>query len=227
MPWPRRHKALTRRRIVEAAAAAFRAGGTSVRVEDVMARAGLTHGGFYAHFTSKIDLLRNALEQANRQTVELLSDAVAALPEEDRFLGAVDAYLSPGHLAHPERGCPLASLGAEIARIGGAPKRAIAAGVRRRLAWLRELLPEDQRDAVADSQLIGTLACLIGGLVLARAAGGTDAAAVLAGCREFLHATIETPAKRMRARRGVTRRAVAGRPARGERRRSRTDRGRR
>ena len=66
MPWPDDHKARTRKKIVQAAAEAFRAGGVAgVRLEDVMARAGLTHGGFYAHFASKEELLREALEHAS------------------------------------------------------------------------------------------------------------------------------------------------------------------
>src|SRR5258707_14167760 len=65
-PWPEDHKARTREKIVQAAAAAFRAGGVAgVRLEDVMARAALTHGGFYAHFASKEELLREALEHAS------------------------------------------------------------------------------------------------------------------------------------------------------------------
>src|SRR5262245_6763895 len=119
MSWPREHKARTRQKIVEAAAAEFRAGGVAgVRLEDVMARAGLTHGGFYAHFSSKEDLLREALEHASRQTVETLSRPLAALRAEDRLPAVIDTYLSPGHVAHPERGCPLAALGSELARSG-------------------------------------------------------------------------------------------------------------
>ena len=120
MPWPDDRKTRTREKIVQAAAAAFRAGGiTNVRVEDVMARAGLTHGGFYAHFRSKEELLREAVKHAGDQTLTNLARPLSEAPAERRLQAVIDAYLSPAHVAHPERGCPLATLGPEIARTAG------------------------------------------------------------------------------------------------------------
>ena len=220
MPWPEDHKARTREKIVQAAAAAFRAGGVAaVRLEDVMARAGLTHGGFYSHFASKEEMLREALEHASRQTVDMLSKPLADTRAEHRLQAVIDAYLSPAHVAHPEWGCPLATLGPEIARRGGPTRGALADGVRGRLAWMRQLLPEDQRDAASDDQIIGTLACMVGGIILARTVGAKDSSAVLDACHEFLRrhhgrsakraGSPETKARRTaattaRAKRGVT-----------------------
>src|SRR5262245_41071462 len=103
MPWPKEHKSRTRRTIVAAASTAFRAEGISgVRVGDVMTRAGLTHGGFYAHFDSKADLLREALDYAAEQTVEALSKPLADVPSEARWRTVIDSYLSPTHVAHPD-----------------------------------------------------------------------------------------------------------------------------
>jgi TetR/AcrR family transcriptional repressor of nem operon len=196
MPWPQDHKSRTRERIVQAAAAAFRVGGISgVRVEDVMARAGLTHGGFYAHFASKDDLLRESLDYASRQTVENLSKPLAGVQSEDRFRAVIDAYLSPAHVTHPELGCPLASLGPEVARAGGTTQRTLAEGVKGRIAWMRQLLPESQRDGIPENQVISTLACMIGGVILARAVPGSDSAVVLNACREFLQRTFEESAE--------------------------------
>lgn len=192
MPWPQDHKSRTRQRIVQAAAAAFRAGGTSqVRVEDVMARAGLTHGGFYSHFTSKDDLLRESLDYASSQTLEMLSKPLAGVPAANRFRTVVDTYLSPGHVAHPEFGCPLASLGPEIARARGRPLRTLAHGLKNRIAWMRELLAERQRDGITESQVLGTLATMIGGVVLARTVPEKDSVAVLNACREFLRRSFD------------------------------------
>jgi TetR/AcrR family transcriptional repressor of nem operon len=209
MPWPDDHKARTREKIVQAAAAAFRAGGVAgVRLEDVMARAGLTHGGFYAHFGSKEELLREALGHASSQTVDMLSKPLASTPPENRFHTVIDAYLSPAHVAHPERGCPLATLGSEIARTGGPTRGALAEGVRGRLEWMRQLLPEDQRDAASDDQIIGTLACMVGGVILARTVGGKDSAAVLEACREFLHRNAGQSGKRSSSSRTKRRRPL-------------------
>src|SRR5215471_21654157 len=111
MPWPKEHKRNTRARIVEAAAAEFRQHGVAqVGVADVMRRAGLTHGGFYAHFDSKEQLLAEALAYASQQVSSMLDTP----PEDDasahRLLDAATIYLSSFHLTHPERACPVATL---------------------------------------------------------------------------------------------------------------------
>jgi len=188
MPWPKEHKSRTRRTIVAAASTAFRAEGISgVRVGDVMTRAGLTHGGFYAHFDSKADLLREALDYSAEQTLEALSKPLTDVPSEDRWRTAVDSYLSPAHVAHPEVGCPLASLGAEVARADSATRKRLANVVRRRLAWMRQLRPQGRPRAVSDEDVIGSAACMLGGVILARAVGGKEASAILSACREFIH----------------------------------------
>jgi TetR/AcrR family transcriptional repressor of nem operon len=188
MPWPKDHKSQTRRKIVEAASTAFRAEGVSgVRIDDVMTQAGLTHGGFYAHFESKADLLREALGCAAEQTIQLLSNPLARLPDEDRWRTVIDSYLSPAHAAHPEMGCPLASLGPELARADPTTRERLAHLVKERLAWMRQLLPARRRKALSDECVIGSTACMIGGLILARAVGGKDANVILDACREFLH----------------------------------------
>ena len=77
MPWPEHHKERTRARIVGAASAALRANGISgVSVAAIMSQAGLTHGGFYAHFGSKEHLLGAAVERASSETIEALSKKV-------------------------------------------------------------------------------------------------------------------------------------------------------
>ena len=188
MPWPKDHKSQTRARIVEAAAAAFRAEGVGgVGVDEIMAEAGLTRGGFYAHFSSKDELLGQALERASFQTLETLSRELESVPPERRLDAVIDAYLSPRHAAHADRGCPLAALGAEIARGDGKSRRVLARGVKRRLEWLRELAPRRRRGSAQDEQAVGALAGMVGGLILARAVGGEESDRILAACRSFLH----------------------------------------
>src|SRR5689334_5382173 len=105
MPWSSTHKSATRERILAAAAAAFRAEGVgAIGVGDVMGRAGLTHGGFYAHFQSKEQLVAEALRYASRQTTGAF-DLAAASAGERALQAVIDRYLDPAHLAHPERGC--------------------------------------------------------------------------------------------------------------------------
>jgi TetR/AcrR family transcriptional repressor of nem operon len=187
VPWPKDHKTQVREKIVVAAAAALRGGGISgMSVEAVMAKAGLTHGAFYAHFESKEDLVREALACAAEQTLERFSRSLESVPEERRFVAAVAAYLSPQHAAHPEVGCPVAALAPEVTRVGGKTKRAFGEGIRARMEWMRALLPRQLRGAKQDEVLVGTLACMVGAIVLARALGGEDSDSVLEHARGFV-----------------------------------------
>ncbi|HET6437944.1 MAG TPA: TetR/AcrR family transcriptional regulator [Anaeromyxobacter sp.] len=185
MPWPAGHKQRTRERIIRAAAAAFRERGiTGVRVEEIMAAAGLTHGGFYAHFAAKDDLLGPAVDRASGETLEMMSSVAASADDARRLRAAIDAYLSPEHVSHPERGCPVAALGPEIARAHPRARRELGRSIQERLAWLRQLLPRKRRP---DDVAVGTLAGMVGGIVLARAVGEKDSGAILEACRRFLH----------------------------------------
>lgn len=216
MPWPEDHKARTRRRIVSAAAAAVRARGVSgVGVADLMAEAGLTHGGFYAHFASKDDLLAEALEQAGRDSFARLLDAIASAPEAARLHAVVDAYLSPWHLAHVDAGCPVAALGPEVARAGGRMQRCLGATIRERLDWLRGLVPEGGSAREREDQAVGLLAGMLGGLILARALGEGESKALLDACRRFLHRTLAAaPAPAGRTKAGARRLRKAAAPRR-------------
>src|SRR5262245_55975207 len=106
----RAEAAETRRRIVRAAARRFREQGIAATgLADLMEAAGLTHGGFYKHFSSKDQLVAEATAEA----LGTLLEEMAALPTVG---AAVAAYLSPRHRDNPASGCPLAALGGELAR---------------------------------------------------------------------------------------------------------------
>src|SRR5262245_5627440 len=127
MRYAAEHKASTRRRIVDGASAALRARGLAgVGVADVMREAGLTHGGFYAHFPSKDDLVAEAVDAAGEQSVRNLRKVVKRAAPGRAFKAIVDAYLSPAHRDRPERGCALAALGPELARESPSARRAVA-----------------------------------------------------------------------------------------------------
>jgi TetR/AcrR family transcriptional repressor of nem operon len=156
MPWPKEHKRNTRKRIVETAAAAFRqAGIAQVGVADVMQRAGLTHGGFYAHFASKDDLLAEALPYASAQVTSMLETSLQEAPSTHRLLQAAMTYLSSFHLAHPERGCPVASLAPELMRGDEKIRRELAAEIRKRLKQLHDLTPAQLPLEVRRRQVAG------------------------------------------------------------------------
>src|SRR5258707_5804252 len=134
MAWPKDHKRNTRERIIEAAASAFRQRGIDdVGVADVMGDAGLTHGGFYAHFASKDDLLAAAVAYASSQVTETIETRGASNATQKGLLVAALIDFSSAHCAHPEWGCPIASLGRHLVRSRTKVQRVLAAGINMRL----------------------------------------------------------------------------------------------
>ena len=191
MPWPRAHKAETRTRILEAAAAEFRARGmAAVAVSEVMDRAGLTHGGFYAHFSSKDDLAVHALRHASAQTTAVFDRTATAAEDASRLQAVIDLYLHRAHLAHPERGCAVAALGTEAVRGPRSLRRSLSDSIRARLDRLRRLLPGSDSRRVRDQKAAGVFACMVGGLILARGLGQPEGDRLLADCRAFLRSAL-------------------------------------
>jgi TetR/AcrR family transcriptional repressor of nem operon len=162
-----------------------------------MATAGLTRGGFYAHFDSKQDLVAEALEHAERQTLTSLSSSFDSAPAERRLQAAIDAYLSLGHAEHPEQGCPVVALGAELSRTHAKARRGLKRSIRGRLEWMRRLAGAG-RSQPRKEELLGAMACMIGGMTLARAVGGKDSAEILRSCRRFLCRALTIPASKPR-----------------------------
>ena len=179
----RKHE--THERIVDVAARAIRRDGyAGVGVADVMREAGLTHGGFYAHFDSRDALLVEALERAGRESGEALTRAIEwrSAKGASAFRALVEAYLSDEHLAALGTGCPVAALGCDMPRQADAVREASAARVRGLVTTVRSALPPAERAAA--SVVAGTL---VGTLQLARAMGaGGEGRAVLAAARKSL-----------------------------------------
>jgi AcrR family transcriptional regulator len=175
----------THDRILDVAARALRRDGyAGVRVADVMKEAGLTHGGFYAHFPSREALLVEALARAGRESAA----AVARASELRRgktgsaFRSLIEAYLSDRHLSSPETGCPVAALGSDMPRQSLAVRQASALRVGRLIETVRETLPGASRSTA--TVVVGTM---VGTLQLARALGDNEEGhAVLAAARESL-----------------------------------------
>lgn len=184
MPWSPEHKPETRARILDAAAAAFRERGIDeVGVAEIMRRAGLTHGGFYGHFGSKDELVAAAVPHAAHDSDASLARLRRGAPAAD-VLDEIVAYLSPEHREHPERGCPLAANGPELTRGTRSVRHALAVEVRRRLQRLIDLGP-GPRAAVARRQAAGALACMVGGMILARALPEAESLVILEDVRAF------------------------------------------
>ncbi len=170
------HKAETRAKIVRAAAREIRGKGPrQVGVADVMGVAGLTHGGFYAHFESKDALIAEAIDAMfadGQRRAPGLADALGNETADARAaLGAyLASYLSPEHRDRPDRGCPLPALSTDIARISGAARARFAEGLEGMTLKIEALVA---RIGVADPQAEANavVAQMAGAVGLARAVG--------------------------------------------------------
>src|SRR5881227_3564670 len=164
----REQAAQNRERIVEAAAQLFRERGfEGIGVADLMKEAGLTHGGFYGHFSSKDDLVAEASGRALTQSLALLSK-VAERGGADPLSAIATAYLTSRHRDKPGEGCLLAALGSDVSRQGPAVRRAVTDYVRSTVDLLTKLVPGKSR-AARRQKAISTHATLVGAMVMARA----------------------------------------------------------
>jgi TetR/AcrR family transcriptional repressor of nem operon len=187
MPWKKEHKSATRGRILETASAAIRERGIAgVGVAQVMEAAGLTHGGFYAHFDSKDELVADAFDYACRQSGGALHGAVAKAAPGEKLQAVADAYLTSSHARHPGRGCPISAVGPDLVRGDGPGRKFLGNAVRARLDWLEGLAgaksKEERRRTAA-----GTYATMLGALFVARSLGDAEGEKYLAQVRRFLH----------------------------------------
>ena len=159
----------TRERILRAAARAIRKHGyEGVGVADVMKEAGLTHGGFYAHFESRGALLAAAADQEGVESTEHLTRAIAAAKPGQELTALVDAYLSDGHVAAPEQGCAVAAAGSEVPRQEAQVRRAASRRIKDFIGLIERQFPEWGKSAAHDKAM-GIAATLVGSVVLARA----------------------------------------------------------
>src|SRR3989475_7001106 len=159
----------TRERILRAAARAIRKHGyEGVGVADVMKEAGLTHGGFYAHFKSRDALLAAAADQAGGESIAHLTRAIAAAKPGQELIALFETYLSDGHLAAPEQGCAIAAAGSEVPRQETQVRRVASRRIKDLIGLIERQFPEWGRNAAHD-KAIGIAATLVGALVLARA----------------------------------------------------------
>jgi TetR/AcrR family transcriptional repressor of nem operon len=174
MRYSKEHKQETHERIVKKASVRLREKGAhGIGVADLMKEAGLTHGGFYAHFDSRealvIEAFNYAMDRANERWRKLAED----IPPEKRFATIVDAYLSTIHRDDPGHGCAVPTLGAEIARESPKTRRAFAARLERMIEMMADQMPDLPRKA-ARKQAMAAIATMMGALVMSRIAGSGE-----------------------------------------------------
>jgi TetR/AcrR family transcriptional repressor of nem operon len=166
MRYEKGHKEATRRRIIETAAARFRKDGIEgVGVADLMAEAGLTHGGFYSHFASKEELVRAAMDEASAVSAIRFDHRV----EEGGLEAWIRSYMRTEHRDHPEKGCIVAALASELARHPKATRKGFSERLAKVIAAIELRLPGKLTPAQKRKTAIGIFGLLVGALQMARA----------------------------------------------------------
>jgi TetR/AcrR family transcriptional regulator, transcriptional repressor for nem operon len=176
--------AQTREAVVDSAAELIRrAGIAEASVADVMASAGLTHGGFYRHFRSKEHLVSEALCAAGEKTIT----TIGRLMTKGGFNAAVDGYLSKSHRDSGMPICPFVACGSEIARSGKEAKTAATEVLERLFATLcGDSADPVQAEARADA--IIALSTMLGAMTLARAVADSGLSSEILDCaKKHLH----------------------------------------
>jgi TetR/AcrR family transcriptional regulator, transcriptional repressor for nem operon len=172
MPYAPEHKEQTRARIVECARRMFnRYGFEAVSIDQIMASAGLTRGGFYHHFANKEELYSEAIASYARCNPGMNF----AAPARQIALQMVNAYLSRQHLEDLDRHCPMIALPSDVARAGPTVRRTYEMLLGGMVGVFERGVDPADGDARQAALAIATLC--VGGMVLARTIEDGDLAA--------------------------------------------------
>ncbi|KYH00075.1 TetR/AcrR family transcriptional regulator [Bradyrhizobium sp. DOA1] len=174
MRYSREHKQETHDRIVKKASVRLREKGAhGIGVADLMKEAGLTHGGFYAHFDSREALVIEAFAYAMDRSMDHWRKLTVEVAPEKRLALVAESYLSALHRDNPGHGCSIPALGAEIARESPKTRKAFAGKLDEMIEMMTDYIPNLPRKA-ARKQAIATLATMAGTMLLARIAGSSE-----------------------------------------------------
>jgi TetR/AcrR family transcriptional regulator, transcriptional repressor for nem operon len=177
MPYPPGHKAEKRRLIIDSARKLFnRRGFESVSLQQIMAGAGLTHGGFYSYFKSKSDLYAEVLGCffTDPDWKNCWEGVHVDLSSTDVGPQVVRAYLSRQHYEDVENSCPMVALPTDVARSGESARRVFETVFRAMVSVLERGLVDKRGPRRKKAQAIATMC--IGGMIVARTVVDQDAA---------------------------------------------------
>jgi TetR/AcrR family transcriptional repressor of nem operon len=162
------HKAEVHQKIVKDASGRVRTEGLNgAAVSAVMRDAGLTHGGFYKHFANKDELLIESLKEGFREIIDNLVRAAEQSRPKDAWKAIVKTYLRPEMCEYPEHGCPLATLGSELARVDKRMKPQIVAELVNYKSRMVPFMP-GRRTADKELAFFAIFSTMIGAVEIAR-----------------------------------------------------------
>lgn len=159
-------KALSRKRILAAAATRIReAGLDGISVGELMKSVNLTHGGFYGHFESRAHLIAAALEQALAEG-EKASAAHSGEPGSMTVKSIVNSYLSPAHRDHPSSGCAIPTLAGEVGRADPEVRAIMAQQLANSFETMGDALGEGARDQ--EQFAVSAWSMMVGAMMISR-----------------------------------------------------------
>jgi TetR/AcrR family transcriptional regulator, transcriptional repressor for nem operon len=190
--WQKHKKQITEDKILVAAARFMRTKGLAgASVANVMKAAGLTVGGFYAHFSSKEDLIKKTFLQMSEEVQRF----VAKLPGKTGKARAkmfFDIYLSPNHRDSLEKSCPVAAIVTEVGREGAPVRRIFAEELERLFEQRVETFFESNPTKEQIARSYAFMSTYVGALVLARATRGNKISdEILDATKSFLVKQLE------------------------------------
>jgi TetR/AcrR family transcriptional repressor of nem operon len=186
------HKQQTREKILRAAGKVFRREGYhAAGVDKVMEEAGLTAGGFYAHFGSKEALLAEMLAPVAAEAGARRDKGLEEVAGRARVEAFLERYLGQAHRGSAEDGCPLPALMSEVARAGGPVKASFEAIVRD----LATRLKGHAGGGLSEDRALAIIALCVGGLGVARTVQDEALGErILAACRDLARAGLAADA---------------------------------
>lgn len=188
---PMSHKERTRARILDEAARAMLIHGTDgLGVAALMKRAGLTHGGFYAHFSSREDLVAHAVDRMFIYSEELIHRRLDGKEPGEGLADMIEGYLSDRARLAPDFACPIPSISSEVRRLPKPARDRLLAGIRH-----VEALIADRLEALARPEPFALAASvfaeMVGAMTLARTIDEEDGAShTLAEARTRIRARL-------------------------------------
>jgi len=197
MRYSSQHKARTHARLLKKATEEFRNQGLrGTGIAKLMGQMGLTHGGFYSHFENKSELVAAATAKMFDETVDQLRLAVERAPKGKELAAIVSSYLSEQHRDHPDQGCQLPVLAAEISRQPLSVRRAYTQGFNAQINRLAAYMPgKDTEQKCEKARLL--ISGMAGSMMMARAVSDRELSGkILSQAREFYISAFQDSSQR-------------------------------
>lgn len=174
MRYDNEHKQRTRQKLLEEASAAIREHGPDkISVAALMAKVGLTHGGFYAHFKSKDELVAEAITYILEERLEAFEKSLQGADTSIALTNYIDLYLSPGHRDLRDKGCAVVALNGDVARMSKDTKTHFESSMQRTINILSNTLNKLNK-ANSDELACSVLTEMVGALAVSRTLSNSE-----------------------------------------------------